>query len=88
MRIVIRPAARRADKTKSIFDKPKAISRIGIRNMSVRIVTTPGRVAAVFKEIDIVPQPGEPHHILKVVPHKPAERTPNDIPEHDDSNAR
>ena len=50
-----------------------------------RIIAAPRRIAAVLDEVRLVSEPGEPHHILQVVPGEASKGPLDNVAQHNNA---
>ena len=84
VRVVVSPAIRHADRSETRGRRNPAEGRVRVAHVARRVVAAPAGVPAVLQEADVVAHPGEPHHVLQVVPRQPPDRPANDVSENDD----
>src|SRR5262249_62046433 len=81
--VVVGPALGHADSLEDTGREGETVRRVG-RELPARRIVTGSVVVAVLQEVDVVTQTEQAHQVVKVLPHDPAERPPDDEAEDDD----
>src|SRR5438552_839128 len=82
MRVIVGPAILQSNSSKRTCGKLQTIGGIGARDVFGRIVAAPRGIAAIFNEVNYMPETGEPHHILEVMPSHSAQWAAHQVTKH------
>src|SRR5438045_224648 len=83
MRVIVGPAVLQSNSPKCTSGKLQTIGGIGACNVFDRIVAAPRGIAAIFNEVNLMPESGETHHILKVMPSHSPQWPAHQVAKHD-----
>src|SRR5215831_12569455 len=85
MGIIIGPALAQANSLEGALRQLQPVSGISICNVSRWVIAAPKRVATVLDEVHIMPEVGQAHDILQVMPDEAAQRPAHNIAQHDNT---
>jgi hypothetical protein len=86
MSIVISPLVACTGSVESVLCESQAIVRIGINDITSRIIA--GRVIiAIFEKVNLMSETSKPQNILEMMPSESPNRPPNNIAENNDAKA-
>src|ERR1044071_7916799 len=84
MSVVERPARVQPRASELALGESEAVGGIGGNGIVLGVVAG-GILVAVLEEVNVVAEPGKAHEVVKLPPRHPAQRSADNVAEHDDA---